>query len=287
MVTRIKPSALILFICSEDHALNKFFRILPFVLIVACAQAQTSDLPAGSFATVNGQPLSQDLLGLNIQTSIGRGQADTPQLRAQVQNDLIVQEVLSQEAKKLKLDQSKQARAVWEQMQQNFLTGLLLESFSQSNTVSPAQIKDEYDIFVKQMQGAQQYLLSIITVPTEAKSKELTSEILKNKDKSSFAKLAKEFSIDPSRENGGKLEWLLPQQMLPAVSNVVVNLEKGKVSAVPIQTPNGWNIVRVEDVRPYKLPTMKELEPQLRQAATQKAWSKYIRDLTDKAKVVR
>ena len=261
--------------------------VLPIVIFSSFVHAQSADLPAGSFAVVNGQALSQDVLGLNLQSSIARGQADTPQLRAQVQADLIVQEILAQEAKKLKLDQSKQARAVWEQMQQNYLTGLLLENFSQGNVVSPAQIKDEYDIFVKQMQGAQQYLLSIITVPTEAKAKELTAELLKNKDKARFAKLAKEASTDPSKDNGGQLEWLLPQQMLPAISNVVVNLEKGRMTAVPIQTPGGWNIVRVEDVRPYKLPTMKELEPQLRQAATQKAWFKYVQDLRDKAKVVR
>lgn len=257
------------------------------VMMMVVTQSHAQKLPSGVFATVNGQPLSESLLDVNIQSNIGRGITDTPQLRAALKNELIGQEVLAQETRRLKLDQTQQAKALWDQMQQNYLASLLLSNHDQTNQVSEAQIKNEYDNFLKEMTGAKEYRISIITLPTQARANEVITQLNQSKDKELFARFAKAESSDPSKSQGGQLGWLLLQQMLTAVSNVVVNLEKGKMSAVPIQTPSGWNIVRVDDFRPYKLPNMKELEPQLIQAANRKVWLKYIQDLRDKAKVVR
>ena len=241
--------------------MNRFFYALLFLLLTSVIQAQT--LPEGSFAIVNGKPLSDALLNLNFQANISRGQPATSQLRSKLQQELIRQEVLAQEAKRLKLDQSQFAKANWEQIQQNYLASLLLENFRQTHQITSSQIQAEYDLLVKQMHGAKQYRISIITVPTEAKAKELIAEIGKSKDASLFFKLAQELSIDPSKEVGGQLDWLLPQQMVPTVSGVVANLEKGKTSIVPILTQSGWNVIRIDDIRSYKIPVIKEVEPQL------------------------
>ena len=39
-----------------------------------------------------------------------------------------------------------------------------------------------------------------------------------------FAKLATESSLDPSKKDGGNVGWVLPAQILPALSNVLVSL---------------------------------------------------------------
>lgn len=245
------------------------------------------ELPAGTFATVNGQPLSDSLLNVNVQANIARGQADTPQLRDAIKSEIIGREVLAQEAQKLKLEQSADAQAQWQQMQQNFLANLLLRHFAENNAVTEAQIKAEYNDFLKDVAGAKQYKLSLIVVPTQQRAKELIEELQKTKNKNLFAELATKESTDPSKDNKGELDWLLPQQMLPAVGNVVVNVGKGKIAAAPIQTRGGWNVVRVDDVRDYAPPKMKDIENQLRQAAAQQQLSDYIKSLQEKAKIVR
>lgn len=251
------------------------------------AFAQTSALPTGVFATVNGEPLSDALLDVNVAANVTQGRADTPELREEIKNELIGREVLAQEAQKLKLDQNGQAQAQMAQLQQNFLANLLLNHLNTINPVTNAAIQAEYDAFLKNVQGAKQYQLSLIVVPTEARAKEIIADIAKNKDKGLFAQLAAEESIDASRADQGKLDWLLPEQMLPAVGNVVANLSEGRISAVPIQTRAGWNVIRVDGVRDFTPPPMADIENQLRQAATQKQLSAFIQTLQSEAKIVQ
>jgi peptidyl-prolyl cis-trans isomerase C len=47
---------------------------------------------------------------------------------------------------------------------------------------------------------------------------------------------------------------VLSTALIPQVSNVVVNLPKGVSTKQPIQTPNGWHIIKIVDKRPFQLP---------------------------------
>jgi peptidyl-prolyl cis-trans isomerase C len=258
-----------------------------FGVSLALTPVTAQTLPAGSFATVNGQPLTDALLDVNVRTNVLRGQPDTPQLRQAIVNELIGREILAQEALKLKLEQTPEAKVQWQQMQQNFLANLVLAHFANTNPVSQAQIKAEYDQFLKNVADAKQYKLSLIVVPTEARARAIITELNKSKDSGLFAKIAESESTDPSQANRGELEWLLTEQLLPGVGNVVANLSKGRISAVPIQTPGGWNVIRVDDVRDFTPPPMQEIEGQLRQAAAQNQLSAYIETLQTQAQIVR
>jgi peptidyl-prolyl cis-trans isomerase C len=256
--------------------------------LMVSASVMAQDLPDGTFATVNGQPLSDGLLDVNVRANVARGQADTPQLRQALENEIIGREVLAQEAQKLKLEQSAQAQAQWQQMEQNFLANLLLNHYAVNNPVTEDQIKAEYEAFVDEVKDDKQYKLSLIVVPTQARAREIIAELQKTKDSAKkLAEIAAEESTDPSKDSSGELDWLLARQMVPAVGNVVVNLNAGQVAAAPIQTRQGWNVVRVDEIRDYEAPPMKDIEDQLRQAAAQKQLSDYIQSLQEKAKIVR
>ena len=99
--------------------------------------------------------------------------------------------------------------------------------------------------------------------------------------------MAQEYSIDQaSKGNGGQLGWVLPGQVVPAVANVIVNLNKGAVTNAPIQTQGGWVIVKVDDKRTFKFPTFEESKPQLRQAIIQQYLSETVKKLRESAKIV-
>lgn len=254
-------------------------------LVTSMALAQ--GVPEGSFALVNGQPLSEALLEINVQANVQRGQTDSPQTRALLAQELIGQAVLAQQARALKLDEDPRVQAQLTQIQQSFLANLLLENFSRNNPVTEKQIEQQYDVFLKEMAGLEQYKVSIITVADSGRAKAILVELQSSKDKNLFAAIAKAESVDPSRETGGELEWLLIRQMVPSVGNVIANLETGKLSAVPIQTRSGWNVVRLDDRRVYTPPTLSQIEPQLRNAAAQNAQADYIRSLRDKASIIQ
>jgi peptidyl-prolyl cis-trans isomerase C len=122
----------------------------------------------------------------------------------------------------------------------------------------------------------------LIVVKTEDEAKDVLARLRKGE---AFAKLATDKSIDPSKKDGGDVGWVLPSQILPAISNVMVNLSKGGLSAAPIQTPAGWNIIRLDDTRTFKAPTLEESKENVRQMLMQQKRMAYIKKLRDAAKV--
>lgn len=52
-----------------------------------------------------------------------------------------------------------------------------------------------------------------------------------------------------------------------------------------MQTPNGFHVIKVDDVREAKLPTLDEVKPQIADALTQKKLQAYQEELVKKAKV--
>ena len=81
--------------------------------------------------------------------------------------------------------------------------------------------------------------------------------------------------------------WVVPAQILPAISNVMVNLVKGALAAAPIQTPAGWNLIKLEETRPFKAPTFDEAKNDIRQMLVQKQRFDYVKRLRENAKVVQ
>ena len=78
---------------------------------------------------------------------------------------------------------------------------------------------------------------------------------------------------------------MIPSQIIPALSNVMVNLKKGSISAGPIQTQSGWHIIKVDDKRPFKAPSFEESKQQLTQAVLLQKRNEYIQKLVKAAKV--
>lgn len=246
-----------------------------------------SDVSAQSMPTVNGRRLSAELLNQTLTANIAQGQADTPELRQVILEEMINREILAQEAQRKKLDQTKEATLRLEQLRQSLLIDLALTDYFEKNPISEAALKAEYQRQIELLGSTgplQQYRLRLAVFETEAKAREAIRRV---RDGASLEEIATKESTDKSRTNGGLLEWLLPNQLLPAVSNVIVNLSKGAVTAAPIQTPSGWNVVRVEEIRPFKVPSYEESVEQLRASLIQQRRLAYINELRKSAKITR
>ncbi len=72
-----------------------------------------------------------------------------------------------------------------------------------------------------------------------------------------FAQLAKQESDDPTAAKGGEGGWLPQGPMSSPLEKAVFSLPKGGISA-PIETPEGFLIVKVEDIREERTLTLKE-----------------------------
>lgn len=237
--------------------------------------------------TVNGKRLSADLLNQTVAANVAQGQPDTPELRQVILEEMINREILAQDAQRKKLDQTKEAALRLEQLRQSLLIDLALTDYFEKNPISESALKAEYQRQIEMLGSTgslQQYRLRLAVFDTEIKARDAIRRV---RDGASLEEIAKKESIDQSKANGGLLEWLLPNQLLPGVSNVIVNLSKGGVTAAPIQTPSGWNVLRVEDTRPFKVPNYEESVEQLRASLIQQRRLAYINELRKSAKIVR
>ncbi|HMA81968.1 MAG TPA: SurA N-terminal domain-containing protein [Candidatus Binatia bacterium] len=77
-----------------------------------------------------------------------------------------------------------------------------------------------------------------------------------------FAQLAKKESGDPTAAKGGDVGWIAAGQMPPPVEKVLFSLAKGAVSDA-IETPAGFQIFKVEDIKEEKTVTLKEATPEI------------------------
>ncbi|UFU00482.1 peptidylprolyl isomerase [Radiobacillus kanasensis] len=87
---------------------------------------------------------------------------------------------------------------------------------------------------------------SHILVSDEETAKKVKKQLDEGKD---FAQLAKDFSTDTaSAENGGDLGFFGTGAMVPEFEDAAYGMEVGAVSD-PVQTDNGWHIIKVTDKR--------------------------------------
>ena len=237
-----------------------------------------------TIATVNGVKVSSELLDFMVANSVAQGAKDTPELRAVLKTELISREVLVQEAKKQNLDKEQPLRMQL-LMQQNsmLIDSLFAKQFGNLN-ITDEKLRAEYKRQVDQLGDADQYQVSHIVTATEAEAKAVVRE-LNAKKGPTFSKLAREKSIHASAQNGGSLGWLLPNQIAPALAGAVVNLNVGNTTNTPIQTTDGWQVLKVEGKRKFKVPTFEESKQQLANAVFAKERAEFVQKLVSAAKV--
>jgi peptidyl-prolyl cis-trans isomerase C len=239
-------------------------------------------------ATVNGAPITQGLLNLNIRALTTQGQKDSPELRQAVREDLINKELIAQEATKQGLSKEIDFPDQVTQLKQNLLLQAFLEDHFKKDPITDAKLREEYDRQRKLMgEGSSniQYRISQIVVANETDAIDLVRRIQKGE---LFGKLAQEYSTDNgTKGQGGSLGWVLPSQVIPAVATAMVGLPKGGFTNPPIQTPGGWVIIKVDDKRNFKIPSFEESKNQIRQAIIQQYLAETVKALRANARIVQ
>ena len=237
---------------------------------------------AQNLAVVNGKPVPSSRVEALKQQVERSGRPVTPEILAQIKEELIAREIFMQEARKRGLDASEDYKAQLELARQSLLIRELFANFQKKNPVTDAEIKAEYDKFVA-ANGGKEYRARHILVEKEEEAKALIPELKKG---GKFEELAKKASNDPgSGANGGDLDWANAASYVPEFSNAMVKLDKGQMTDAPVKSQFGFHIIRVDDVREAQLPKLDEVKPQITQQLTQSKLGKFQEDLRAKAKV--
>ena len=252
--------------------------------LVAAAMLGTVALPvaAQNIAIVNGKAVPKERVEALKQQLARAGRPVTPDVEAQIKEEVIAREIFMQEAKKRGLEASPDYKAQMELARQSILIRELFADFQKKNPVTDADIQAEYDKFVA-ANGGKEYKASHILVEKEDEAKAIIAAIKKGEK---FEEIAKKQSKDPgSGARGGDLDWAAPASYVSEFTEAMIKLDKGGMTGEPVKSQFGWHIIRLDDVRQAELPKLEEVKPQVAQQLQQQKLVKYQEDLRAKAKV--
>lgn len=139
------------------------------------------------------------------------------------------------------------------------------DRFSPSAPIGDKEIEEYYQAnretkFHKAKEVKARYILVRSAADAKQKSEAQTranrivTEARAGKD---FAQLAKQESADSTAAKGGDLGWLTQEQLPSPLDKAVFSLRKGEISDA-IETPAGFHIVKVDDVREAKTQSLKD-----------------------------
>ncbi|TFW09406.1 peptidylprolyl isomerase [Oxalobacteraceae bacterium OM1] len=255
--------------------------VKPARLLLTLVAAIALPVMAQNLAVVNGKPVPSSRADAMIKQLSTQGQQDSPQLRAMVKEELINREILIQEADRLGLTTSPEVKNQVEIARQSIAIRALVQDFLKKNPVSDADIKAEYDRF-KAQAGDKEYHARHILVDKEEDAKAI---IAKLKSGAKFEELAKQSKDPGSAANGGDLDWASPASFVKPFSDAMVGLKKGEITETPVKTQYGYHVIKLDDVRAAKIPSLEEVKPQIAESLQQKKLQAFQEDLRKKAKI--
>ena len=255
----------------------------PARLMLALIALAAAPAFAQTAATVNGKAIPASKVELLVKQEIAQGkQVDSPQFREAVKQNLILREVLKQEADKQGFGTRAEVKAALENTRQMIIINAMQADFVKKHPVTDAEIKAEYEGY-KAQRGEKEYRVRHILVPTEDEAKAI---IAKLKAGSKFEDLAKTLGKDGTAASGGDLPgWVSVNDFVPEFSKGMAALQKGAITEVPVKTQHGYHVIKQEDVRPSKIATLDEVRQQANDSVLQRKLQSFREDLMKKAKI--
>jgi peptidyl-prolyl cis-trans isomerase C len=256
------------------------------IAAVTVAHAQTparkpaAPAAAAASSANNSNLFSQAQLDAIVKERVAQGQPDSPELREFLKQELINRELLLRAAKSKGLDRDAALRTQMQAASDTILIRAYVNDMMGAKQVGDEALKKEYDQ-IKASLGDKEYRARHILVE---KKEEADAAIKQIQGGAKFEDIAKSLSKDPgSKENGGDLDWAVPSNYVKPFADAMIALEKGKYTPQPVQSPFGFHIIKLEDVREAKAPPYEEVKPQLAQRMQAKLLEEHVMELRTKA----
>ena len=127
-------------------------------------------------------------------------------------------------------------------IKKQIITQLVIEDMTKDVNITEDDIKKHYDENPNEFTEAD---ISHILVTDEAQAKEIKEKLDNGGD---FEALAKEFSIDGSKDNGGSLGVTKYNTLVPEFVEGLNSIKEGEISE-PVQSQYGYHIIKYKDAK--------------------------------------
>lgn len=253
----------------------------PSLLLTALLAVLSAPAAAQNIAKVNGIAIPESRVEAMMRAAAAQGQQDSPQLRQRMRDELIMREIVSQEAGKLGLAKLPEVANQLELSRQNVLTQAYVQEYFKKNPVSDADVQAEYDKLRKGL-GDKEYRARHILVKSEEQARDILTKL---KAGGKFDELARQSEDPGSKDKGGDLDWVSPGGLVPEFSRAMVSLKKGDTVEAPVKTQYGFHVIRLDDVREARPPSIEQTRPRIMEALQRQKFEKMLAELRTKAKI--
>lgn len=240
-------------------------------------------------ASVNGQIIyvADVELEARMKGLIGEGETLEPTSVEfdEILDQLIEVKLLSMEAVARGLDEDPEARHRLETARDNILGNILLETVA-SERIDEAAIRRMYETQVSllEQQMENEARLRHILTPTKEAIDAVAAELKAGAD---FAVTAARRSIDEATKmDGGDLGYMTAEDATPDFARVIRDVPEGGVSR-PFQDSQGWHIVKVEEVRKRRPPSIEELRERIERYLKTQQLEAILGELRAEAAIVK
>lgn len=230
---------------------------------------------AQPLATVNGQAITEaQVVAANSATR------SNPQLAQRVLVALINRMILKQQATHLGLSKSPKIRRALANERENLLINAALDRHFEKHPIDHNAIKNRYETMLKNL-PKEQYRIREIVVSDYNKAKQIMEKLRKG---ALFSNLAERYSKGPNATLGGETGWITKNKIQAEAGKTLEQLKPLQVGG-PINTPHGWTVIQLLQVRPMQPPKFADVADKLKQELRKQATGDYLRSLIKSAKI--
>lgn len=227
---------------------------------------------------VDGQPVTLPMLEF-MMTNRGVTEDDHDAMR-ELLEELIRLRAVANAARSEGLDREPRVRA---QRMIRDLETLQLRYFDQVYRDHPVTDEDIEAVYRRQVErsGSHQYKLETILYGNQA---EALAQLVSLEDgQSSFDELKA-----TARERGLGVDeelWVDRSQLPEDIALLFDDIEVGEVVGLPLETPQGWRLLRVVDTRQIEVPTMESVREGISRHLVRQRLEALVEDLYDAAEI--
>ncbi|RAX52709.1 peptidylprolyl isomerase [Helicobacter sp. 16-1353] len=265
-----------------------------FLISLGLASVLMTGAYAKVYATVDGEDITdKDMLFLR--QAMPNVDFDTlpKEMKDKAVEQAIERKLLTKEAKKEKLENTKEYKEALEDFKDTLLLELWMRKQIDNIKISDIEIRKFYnenkDKFIVPETASARHIL----VETQKEAQDIINELNKVKPSDAekkFIELAKSKSKDPSAANGGELPAFTKEQMVPSFSNAAFALKPNTYTKTPVKTDFGYHVIFLESKKPQGVSSYDEIKPRIEQELQlmkfREVVSQKAQDLRKKAKVV-
>lgn len=247
---------------------------------LAFAQANSTgdSLPAGALATVNDRPIYASAVEGVAQQITASGESAN---ESQILDELINLELLTQQAEAMGLDKSPEVSAALQLQYTQTMANAYLAQQSAGLSFSDEQLMKEYSAQSEAVDRAE-YRASHILLENKADAQKVLSELAAGK---AYEDLARQYSIDPTGDNGGDIGWFQSSTLPAEFIDAVEKLNVGEIDKSFVKTEFGYHIIKLTQKRETALPDFESVKPGLTNLAVRKALAEHVDALRSSADI--